>query len=62
MTQAELDVAVSKATGESLCEITSRGFSIADPTTVDFDPEPARRPLVVDWDSVDDGMRLLMPC
>ena len=31
MTQAELDLAVSLATGESLREITSRGFSIADP-------------------------------
>jgi hypothetical protein len=62
MTQAEIDLAVSQATGESLPEITSRGFCIADPDVVDYDPEPPRRPLVVDWDEIDNGMRLLMPC
>lgn len=52
MTQQELDRQVAAATGESLCEIRSRGFSIANPGEVNFDPEPIQRsPLVVDWDA-----------
>jgi hypothetical protein len=58
MTQAALDRAVSAATGESLRTIRRRGFSIADPTEVAFDPEPStpnsnpRGPLIVDWDEL----------
>ena len=51
MTQFDLDSAVACATGESLCEIRRRGFSIADPTEVRFDPEPDQLvPQMIDWD------------
>jgi hypothetical protein len=45
MNQQELDKAVVIATGESLALIQNRGFGIADPMYVNYDPEP-RRPLV----------------
>jgi hypothetical protein len=51
MTQTDIDHAVAYATGEELSEIKRRGFSIADPTEVDFDPEPDNLSgQVVDWD------------
>lgn len=50
MTQVEIDKAVALATGESVDLIQDRGFGIADPCDVQFDPEP-RLPLVLDWDS-----------
>ena len=53
MTQAELNAAVARATGESLGDIVHHGFGLADPDVVDFDPEPLRAPLWVDWDEVD---------
>jgi hypothetical protein len=40
MTQRDLDSAVAVATGESPSEIRRRGFGIADPAEVHFDPEP----------------------
>ncbi|MBN2579368.1 MAG: hypothetical protein JXB10_10285 [Pirellulales bacterium] len=49
MTQAQLNRAVSRATGESLSTITCRGFV---PLTVG-PMESERRPLVVDWDRLD---------
>jgi hypothetical protein len=49
MTQCEIDEAVASVTGESVSLIEDRGFGIADPFEVAFDPEP-RRPLVLDWD------------
>jgi hypothetical protein len=52
MTQAQLDRRVSAATGESLTEIRQRGFSLADPLDVHHDPEPTRRPQIVDWDGM----------
>ncbi|MCA9048843.1 MAG: hypothetical protein KDA89_08960 [Planctomycetaceae bacterium] len=54
MTQQELDSAVAIATGEDLCEIRRRGFSVADPFETDFDPEPepAYSPHTVDWDQL----------
>ena len=52
MTQQELNSAVARATGESARDIARRGFSLADPARVAYDPEPSRRPLVVDWDDV----------
>ena len=53
MTQRQLDLEVAKATGESLGEIRHRGFSIADPTDVTFDPEPCNPPpLFIDWDEI----------
>jgi len=51
MTQHDLNSAVALATGESLCEIRRRGFSIADPYEVRFDPEPDQLiPQMIDWD------------
>ena len=51
MTQYDLENAVACATGESLCEIRHRGFSIADPHEVRFDPEPDQLiPQMIDWD------------
>jgi len=53
MTQQELDRQVARATGENLCEIRQRGFSVADPDTVNFDPEPYDlKPQTVDWDEL----------
>ena len=54
MTQSEIDSAVAAMTGETLCTVQQRGFGIADPSEVHFDPEPFDRlPLLVDWDEVD---------
>ena len=54
MTQSEIDNAVAAMTGETLCTVQQRGFGIADPPDVNFDPEPYDRPpLLVDWDDVD---------
>ena len=53
MMQHELDQAVAAATGESVAEIAHRGFSIANPTEPDYDPDPwPRPPLIIDWDSI----------
>tara|TARA_R110002049_G_scaffold119431_3_gene273692 strand:+ start:3851 stop:4072 length:222 start_codon:yes stop_codon:yes gene_type:complete len=52
MTPQDLDRAVATATGEDLRAIRQRGFSLADPLEVDFDPEPDnQRPQTVDWDA-----------
>ena len=54
MTQFEIDSAVAKRTGEALREIQSRGFTIADLTEINFDPEPDDLPpQVVDWDELE---------
>ena len=54
MTQAELNRLVARATGEDLGTIARHGFSVADPATASYDPEPSRkRPCVVDWDRLD---------
>ena len=56
MTQAEINRAVALATGESICTVSQRGFTIADPALVDFDPEPCDadiEDMIVDWDQVD---------
>jgi hypothetical protein len=54
MNQSQLDRAVARATGESLNTVTRMGFSIADPESVHYDPEPSKRaPLVIDWDELD---------
>lgn len=47
MTQFEIDQLVAAATGETVDEIQHRGFGIADPEWVDYDPEP-RWPLALD--------------
>jgi hypothetical protein len=56
MTQADLDRAVARATGESVAAIRRRGFQLEDSMAAD-DDEPqddavtAREgPLVLDWD------------
>ncbi len=52
MTPQDLDRAVTTATGEDLRAIRQRGFSLADPRDVNFDPEPDNRPpQTVDWDA-----------
>ena len=54
MNQSQLDRAVARATGEFLDTVSRMGFSIADPESLHYDPEPPRRrPLVVDWDALD---------
>ncbi len=54
MTQSEIDRAVAARTGETVSEIRRLGFGIADPSWVEYDPEPnSRPPLVIDWDSLD---------
>ncbi|UUO07875.1 hypothetical protein M4951_06060 [Blastopirellula sp. J2-11] len=51
MTQTEIARAVSSATGEDLAEIRRRGFSLADPFDVNFDPEPDDvATQIIDWD------------
>jgi hypothetical protein len=50
MSQREIDVAVAAATGETIDQIQLRGFGLADPLEVHYDPEQ-RRPLVFDWDT-----------
>ena len=51
MTQTQLDQQVADATGEDLREVRFRGFSLADPMTVSFDPEPCDLPpQILDWD------------
>ncbi len=62
MTQSEIDLSVAIALGESLREIRRRGFSLADPVAVSFDPEPCQRPpQSVDWDQLDAQRPSLFP-
>lgn len=56
MTQADLERAVSRATGESLATVRQLGFQLEDRSPADFD-EPEGNdevleegPLVFDWD------------
>ena len=44
MTQAEMERELAHTTGETLCTIRNRGFSLM--------VMPDRNPLVVDWDHV----------
>jgi hypothetical protein len=54
MTQYDLDRAVAHSTGETIREIHRRGFTLADPLDVNFDPEPNDLPpTVIDWDALD---------
>ncbi len=50
MKQADLDRAVARATNETVAEIRHRGFSLADPLDVRFDPE-LEEVHYVDWDT-----------
>ena len=61
MTQRDLDLAVAAATGEERSEIGRRGFSLVEPTNVNFDPEPDHLPAqVLDWDDERVGCPLPM--
>jgi hypothetical protein len=51
MTQAELNHAVSAATGEDVHEICLRGFSLVDSTKDAFDECDLQDPQVIDWDA-----------
>ena len=56
MTQHDLIRAVAQATGETLSTVAARRFTLADPTDVDFDPEPYKLDVedrIVDWDRLD---------
>jgi hypothetical protein len=45
---------VAAATGETLREVRRRGFGLADPLDMDFDPEPdSILPQTVDWDALE---------
>jgi hypothetical protein len=62
MTQRELNRAVARATGDSVREIRRRGFSMANPAEVNFDPEPdLLPPLAVNWDRLDSQRMGLFP-
>lgn len=61
MSQAELERAVAQATGESRRTIHQLGFSVANPDTVCYDPEPPRRGQTVDWDELDAQRTGLFP-
>ena len=50
MTQVELERELARSTGESLCTIRNRGFSLI--------VMPDRGPLTVDWDQVQESDRL----
>ena len=54
MTQAELNRAVARVTGETVSEICRRGFGLADPEIVAFDPQPLETEIekYLDWDAV----------
>lgn len=54
MSDTEFNQLVADATGEDLREIRRRGFSIADPLEVNFDPEPDDLPPnIIDWDELE---------
>ena len=52
MTQAELNRAVARATGETVKTIADRGFVLLEPAPDDHEP------LVVDWDELDQRRRV----
>lgn len=54
MTQAELNRAVSRATGETVTTVRELGFELADPDVVRHDPEPSNSaPTDLDFRVVD---------
>lgn len=63
MTQAELNRAIAEATGESVGTIANMGFSVADPDSADYDPEPNDtlddwESKYIDWDAVEAERRV----
>ena len=62
MTQQQLELAVARATGETLAVIRRRGFGLLDPPQVTFEPvEVEFGPHVVDWDELADQRPGLFP-
>lgn len=62
MSPRKLTRAVAIATGESKAEIRRRGFGLADPDRINFDPEPCDLPpQILDWDAVDESRPRLLP-
>lgn len=57
MTQAEINRAVAEATGEDRRTIAHMGFVSLNHSPVERD----RKPLVVDWDEVDDMREVVHP-
>jgi len=55
MNQHDLNRAVAAATGETVSEISHRGFVPLTPTPVE------REPLVVDWDETDERQPAVFP-
>jgi hypothetical protein len=56
MTQADVNRAVARATGETIRTIAHLGFSLADQEVVDRDPEPYScdpESKILDWDVLD---------
>ena len=54
MTQAEVNRAVARATGESVRTIQRLGFLIADPDSELTDPDDEELgPYMLDWDELD---------
>ena len=54
MTQTQLEQLVARATGEDIRAIRERGFSVADPLKVNFDPEPDNlHPQMINWDELE---------
>ena len=59
MTQRDLDTAVAVATGERPSVIRRRGFGIADPLDVNFDPEPSDvPPQWLEWEQMYEEQQL----
>ena len=56
MTQREIDREAAATLGEDVREVSRRGFSVADPGDVNFDPEPdLLGPSTIDWDELYGG-------
>jgi hypothetical protein len=56
-----IDRAVSSATGESVREISGRGFSLADLNELDYDPKSVGSTQAVHWDELDAQRFSLFP-
>ena len=64
MTQNELNREVARVTGETVSEISRRGFGPADLENTTFDPEPLETEIekYLDWDEVNAGRETLVSC
>jgi len=61
MTQSQVNRAVADATGETVAEVRRRGFTLADPEDVEFDPSPLEGNYL-NWDLVDQQRYSPVPC